>query len=268
MNIPDIATNPFLTRLAERRSARRRLHVKPPHLPPTSGFTLIELLTVIVIIGILAGIMIPVTLSVRASARSAQCTSNLRQIGIATQTYLTEHKQVIYPHSNGGYIWYHYLNPYINNQKTTGRSARDYMLYCPAALSEPNIPQKTNCTGYLKNAWLGVETGGKTKLINDAYPFSRIIVFWDDTHTYQNNYSTDGGWPGNGNNADGQYVSATGSWYKLAFRHKDRCHILLLDGHVASLKPGPNRDKMAAMDYHEWLWGPFPQYADVPIPAP
>ena len=43
-----------------------------------SGFTLIELLTVIAIIAILAAILIPVVGSVRASARSSVCQSNLR----------------------------------------------------------------------------------------------------------------------------------------------------------------------------------------------
>jgi prepilin-type N-terminal cleavage/methylation domain-containing protein/prepilin-type processing-associated H-X9-DG protein len=52
-----------------------------------SGFTLIELLTVIAIIGILAAILIPVVGAVRESARSAQCTSNLRQIGLAFYLY-------------------------------------------------------------------------------------------------------------------------------------------------------------------------------------
>ncbi|MDR1281828.1 MAG: DUF1559 domain-containing protein [Opitutaceae bacterium] len=222
------------------------------------AFTLIELLAVITIIGILAGILIPVTISVRASARAAQCKSNLRQIGIATQTYLTENKNIFYPHNGAG--WHRYLNPYLKNQKiAAGMGARDYMLTCPVAVPRNG---KINYTGYLKNAWLGVDANtGKSKRVNDAYPQSRVIVFWDDEHADQ--YG-DGGWPGNGLNADGLWVSSTGSWYKLAFRHKDQCHILLLDGHVASLKPGPNR---SGMDYREWLWGPFPQYPDVPVPT-
>ena len=54
------------------------------------GFTLIELLTVIAIIGILAAILIPVVGAVRESARSAECTSNLRQIGTAFQLYAVD----------------------------------------------------------------------------------------------------------------------------------------------------------------------------------
>ncbi len=42
------------------------------------AFTLIELLVVIVIVGILAGLLIPVMGRARESARRAQCANNLR----------------------------------------------------------------------------------------------------------------------------------------------------------------------------------------------
>ncbi len=61
-----------------------------PILRGATGFTLIELLTVIAIIGILAAILIPVVSSVRDSARAAQCTSNLRQIGQAFLVHANE----------------------------------------------------------------------------------------------------------------------------------------------------------------------------------
>lgn len=64
-----------------------RLPIKSPE-----AFTLIELLTVIAIIGILAGIMIPTMSSVRARARVATCGSNLRQIAIANIAYANENK--------------------------------------------------------------------------------------------------------------------------------------------------------------------------------
>jgi type II secretory pathway pseudopilin PulG len=53
---------------------------------------LIELLTVIVIIGVLAAIILPVVGKVRASARKATGISNLRQVGVAVQTYAVDNK--------------------------------------------------------------------------------------------------------------------------------------------------------------------------------
>lgn len=92
------------------------------------GFTLVELLIVIAIIGILVGLLVPAALSMRQSARKAQCTNNMRQLGAAWLTYTTA-KRGAFPYvahnlhhgddpsqvQRNQVSWIQSLRPYLEN---------------------------------------------------------------------------------------------------------------------------------------------------------
>jgi prepilin-type N-terminal cleavage/methylation domain-containing protein/prepilin-type processing-associated H-X9-DG protein len=71
------------------------------------GFTLIELLVVIAIIAILAAILFPVFAKAREKARQSTCLSNLKQLGLASISYMEDNDEMYYPHRDKGVA-----NPY------------------------------------------------------------------------------------------------------------------------------------------------------------
>lgn len=66
-------------------------------VPMRNAFTLIELLVVISIVAILAAMLMPVIGTVRDAARSAACSSNLRQVGMAMSAYAIDWEGLVVP---------------------------------------------------------------------------------------------------------------------------------------------------------------------------
>jgi prepilin-type processing-associated H-X9-DG protein/prepilin-type N-terminal cleavage/methylation domain-containing protein len=94
--------------LSQRRSRQR-------------AFSLIELMTVVGIIGVLIALLLPSLMKVRESARSLQCLSTLRSLGIAFQSYAAEQKgylpypttQLFPPPTDQRFLWFNAVDPYL-----------------------------------------------------------------------------------------------------------------------------------------------------------
>jgi len=93
------------------------------------GFTLIELLVVIAIIAVLIALLLPAVQAAREAARRAQCTNNLKQLGLALANY--ESSTGAYPQS------YSQVDPGNTNASDSG-----WGCWSPHALLMPYYEQR------------------------------------------------------------------------------------------------------------------------------
>ena len=110
------------------------------------GFTLVELLVVIAIIGILIAMLLPAVQAAREAARRMQCSSNLKQMGLALHNYAGTCNDVFPPGAQGHFKHglFSYLLPYIE-QKTLA----DQINLNGLATSEPESVRFTPIPTYI-----------------------------------------------------------------------------------------------------------------------
>jgi prepilin-type N-terminal cleavage/methylation domain-containing protein/prepilin-type processing-associated H-X9-DG protein len=88
------------------------------------GFTLIEMLIVLAVIGVLAGVGIPLAKSVLSKSRQAACMNNLRSLGVGLESYLQDHNGILPTLATGrgskteeGDVLETALLPYVESQE-------------------------------------------------------------------------------------------------------------------------------------------------------
>lgn len=133
-----------------------------------ASFTLIELLVVMAIIAILAAMLLPALSNSRDRAKSVQCVSNVKQMGVATSSYTIDSEDYVPPAQIRGWtsmgngfsynsIWIYFLNPYLTGGKAWdgGRVMTSKVLFCPAGETEVYSWNSYRFSSYMYNSHIG-----------------------------------------------------------------------------------------------------------------
>jgi len=168
------------------------------------GFTLIELLVVIAIIAILIGLLVPAVQKVRAAAARAQCQNNLKQLGLALQSYHDTYKKFPvgeFNDDNVNWGWGVAILPYIEQQPLYNALISDttvtrFMIFIPGGglNKHPLLGTSNDADTNRANATVGTITeqagGTVNRLAGNGAAQTALSVFMCPSDGWPTNTST------------------------------------------------------------------------------
>lgn len=229
------------------------------------GFSLVEILVVIVIVAVLAGMLLPAVMLVRDSARSVTCASNLRQAGLAIQTYSSDWNGCLPPScdDNGITRWFFLVQSYLDDTDRSNNGTRwAKIILCPAAdlPFDPSCPNQDR-THYCANSmtmpdigswdWYGGYGCGFPVPLSQVNRKSEIFLLTDGaqqingaTGATMSAWNNPGLWDSDPTHADLPITPdpnpepATWPGSTVYYRHHGKATFLFVDGHVGSIAKG------------------------------
>lgn len=214
------------------------------------GFTLVELLVVAAVVGILAGILLPVLARSRVSARQIQCMGNLRQLGLALQMYWDDNNNQAFRYrrfstNQGDVYWFGWLARGAEGQRQFDPAWGALHPYlqgrgveiCPAlpyALAQFKLKASGAAYGYGYNLLLSAPPNRPPVHLASIRSLTQIVILADaaQINTFQPPASLD-----HPMLEEFYYLSTNEA--TAHFRHSAKANALGGDGHVSRADPAP-----------------------------
>lgn len=226
------------------------------------AFTLIELLVVIAIIAILAAILFPVFAQAKEKAKATACLSNMKQIGVGLQLYITDNDdrlffRVGWKNSRSGFIatqdslrWWNQLAPYVRNND---------IYKCPSD-GNPTMSQDSNGAKVVPRSYMALSTSESLNASQVEFAVDTIVVTekWSDR--------TDS-WiePFLGNMGPDPVDKK--KMYVTANRHAEMINCAFFDGHAKVTRAAQIQHSQEMSGCNLMFRNPFLDYPGSPAPT-